>query len=147
MSLFFPLVFPIVCSLNLTNTSENIYGLWELCLQGEKQNHDERWFILNVLKLILFCQGAYEIVHIWMPSVKQCASKRNSSRVNSAYMDSTIKQYIKEYHHFWWITPTNLDKPMRYHRNNTEARRHPMSNTMEQLTGQSWTLIFHFFSF
>ena len=35
-----------------------------------------------------------------MPSVKQCASKRNSSRVNSAYMDSTIKEYIKEYNLF-----------------------------------------------
>ena len=135
MSLFFPLVFPIVCSLNFTNISENIYGLWELCLQGEKLNHDERWFILNVLKLILFwC--LWDIV----PSVKQCASKRNSSRVNSAYMDSTIK----EYYHFLWITPMNLDKPMRYHRNTTEARRHPMINIMEQLISQSWTLIFHF---
>ena len=60
-----------------------------------------------------------------MPSVKQCASKRNSSRVNSAYMDSTIKEYLKEYYCFLWITPMNLDKPMRYHRNNTEDRRHP----------------------
>ena len=44
MSLFFPLVFPIVWSLNFTNftnISENIYGLWKLCLQGEKLNHDE----------------------------------------------------------------------------------------------------------
>ena len=71
-----------------------------------------------------------------MPSVKQCTSKRNSSRVNSAYMDSTIKEHIKEYYCLW-ITPMNLDKPMRYHRNTTEARRHPMSNIMEQLTGQS----------
>ena len=135
MSLFFLLVFPIVCSLNFTNISENIYGLWKLCLQGEKQNHDERWFILNILKLILFwC--LWDIV----PSVRQCASKRNSSRVNSAYMDSTIK----EYYCFLWITPMNLDKPMRYQRNTTEARRHPMSNITEQLTGQSWTLIFHF---
>ena len=62
-----------------------------------------------------------------MPSVKQCASKRNSSRVKSAYMDSTIKEYIKEYYQFLWITPMNLDKPMRYHRNITEARRHPMN--------------------
>ena len=139
MSLFFPLVFLIVCSLNFTNISENIYGLWELCLQGEKLNHDERWFILNVLKLILFwCLS--DIV----PSVKQCASKRNSSRVNSAYMDSTIKEYIKEYYRFLRITPMNLDKPMRYHRNTTEASRHPMINITEQLTGQSWTLIFHF---
>ena len=60
-----------------------------------------------------------------VPSVKQCASKRNSSRVNSPYMDSTIKEYIKEYYRFLWITPMNLDKPMRYHRNTTEARRHP----------------------
>ena len=122
MSLFFPLVFPIVCSLNFTNISENIYGLWELCLQGEKQNHDERWFILNILKLILFwC--LQDIV----PSVRQCASKMNSSRVKSAYMDSTIKEYIKEYYQFLWITPMNLDKPMRYHRNITGARRHPMN--------------------
>ena len=77
-----------------------------------------------------------------MPSVKQCASKRNSSRVNSAYMDSTIKEYLKEYYCFLWIIPMNLDKPMRYHRNNTEDRRHPMSNIMEQLTGQNISCIF-----
>ena len=51
MSLFFPLVFSIVCSLNFTNMSENIYGLWELCLQEGKQNHDERWFNLNVFEI------------------------------------------------------------------------------------------------
>ena len=98
MSLFFPLVFPIVWSLNFTNftnISENIYGLWKLCLQGEKLNHDERWFILNVLTLILFW-----CLRDIVPSVKQCSSKRNSSRVNSAYMDSTIKEYIKEYYCF-----------------------------------------------
>ena len=140
MSIFFPLVFPIVCSLNFTNICENIYGLWELCLQGEKLNHDERWFILNVLTLILFwC--LWDIV----PSVKQCASKRNSSRVNSAYMDSTIKEYLKEYYCFLWITPMNLDKPMRYHRNNTEDRRHPMSNITEQLTGQNISCIYKLF--
>ena len=53
MSLFFPLVFPIVCSLDLTNISGNIYGLWELCLQGEEQNHDERWLILNIFNPVL----------------------------------------------------------------------------------------------
>ena len=75
MSLFFLLVFPIVCSLNFTNISENIYGLWELSLQGGKQNHDERWFNLNIMKLILF-QCLQD---------RHCISsvlKRNSSRVN-----------------------------------------------------------------
>ena len=79
----------------------------------------------------------FDINPVLVPMRYSAKCERNSSRVNSAYMDSTIKEYIKECYHFLWITPMNLDKPMRYHRNTTETRGHPMSNITEQLTGQS----------
>ena len=77
MSLFSLLVSPIVCPLILL-TYLKTYMVCGSCAYKEKS----RTMMRDGTFLILFwC--LQDIV----PSVKQCASKRNSSRVNSAYVD------------------------------------------------------------
>ena len=72
----FPSCLSYCLSSYFANISEDMYGLWELCLQGGKQNHDERWFILNILKLILFrCLWDMSVPQ-WNCSVKYISKKK-----------------------------------------------------------------------